>query len=88
MSEAHAKLRQMTIESTATVLSERIDALASALQAAGVSPEQSASLLASAAAASIHALTLDALLEQQSKPAVAPTAATTSFDSVFVPLAA
>jgi hypothetical protein len=90
MSEAHAKLRQMTIESTATVLSERIDALAAALQAAGVSPEQSASLLASAAAATMHALTLDALLEERSKPAVASkrAAAATSFGAALVPLAA
>jgi hypothetical protein len=90
MSEAHAKLRQMTIESTALVLSERLDALAAALQAARVSPEQSASLLASAAAATMHALTLDALLEKQSRPAAAPDrrAAATSFGTALVPLAA
>jgi hypothetical protein len=89
MSEAHAKLRRMTIESTALVLSERLDALAAALQDAGVSPEQSASLLASAAAATMHALTLDALLEKRSTPAAAPErTVATSLGAVRVPLAA
>jgi len=46
-------------------LTERIDALAAALRAAGVSPERSSSLLASAASATMHALTLDALLEEE-----------------------
>jgi hypothetical protein len=87
MSEAHAKLRRMTIESTALVLSERLDALAAALQDAGVSPEQSASLLASAAAATMHALTLDALLEKRSAAAPERTVAT-SLGAVRVPLAA
>ncbi len=55
----------MAVESTAVVLTERLDALASALRDAGVSQEQAASLLASAAAATMHALTLDALLDEQ-----------------------
>jgi hypothetical protein len=53
----------MAVESTAIVLAERIDALAAALRAAGVSEARSSSLLASAASATMHALTLDALLE-------------------------
>jgi hypothetical protein len=66
----------MAIESTATTLTERIDALAAALRAAGVSQEQAASLLASAATASMHALMLDAVLEDQLKAAPAqPVAA-------------
>jgi hypothetical protein len=55
----------MAAESTAVALTERIDALAAALRAAGVSQEQSSSLLASAAAATMHAVMLDALLEEQ-----------------------
>jgi hypothetical protein len=55
----------MAVESTAVALTERIDALAAALRAAGVSQEQSATLLASAASATMHALMLDALLEEQ-----------------------
>ncbi|MGZ8717144.1 MAG: hypothetical protein ACXWYO_08550 [Gaiellaceae bacterium] len=62
----------MAFESTAIVLTERIDALAAALRAAGVSPEQSSSLLASAASATMHALTLDALLEEQPKAVSQP----------------
>ena len=62
----------MAVESTAIVLTERIDALAAALRAAGVSQEQSSSLLASAASATMHALTLHALLEEQPQAAAAP----------------
>jgi hypothetical protein len=62
----------MAAESTAIALTERIDALAAALRAAGVSQEQSASLLASAAAATMHAVMLDALLEEQAWVAVQP----------------
>jgi non-ribosomal peptide synthetase component F len=63
----------MPLESTALVLTDRLDALAAALRAAGVSPEQSAALLASAATATMHAVTLDALHEGQPEPA-APAA--------------
>jgi hypothetical protein len=52
-------------ESTAVVLTERIDALAAALRAAGVSPEHSSNLLSAAATATMHAVTLDALLDEQ-----------------------
>jgi len=58
------------VESTAIVLAERIDALAAALRAAGVSEARSSSLLASAASATMHALTLDALLERSAPSAV------------------
>jgi hypothetical protein len=61
----------MAVESTAVALTERIDALAAALRAAGVSQEQSTSLLASAASATMHALTLDALLDEQAPAAAA-----------------
>jgi hypothetical protein len=66
----------MAVESTAITLTERMDALAAALRAAGVSPERSSMLLASAATATMHALTLDALLERPPKAAfpVRPTA--------------
>jgi len=71
----------MAVESTAIVLTERIDALAAALRAAGVSQERSSSLLASAASATMHALTLYALLDEQpradaaSEPVDAPVLA-------------
>jgi hypothetical protein len=55
----------MAVESTAIVLTDRLDALAAALRAAGVSAEQSSTLLASAASATMHALTLDALLDER-----------------------
>jgi hypothetical protein len=55
----------MAVEPTAIALTGRIDALAAALRAAGVSQEQSSSLLASAAAATMQALMLDALLEDR-----------------------
>ena len=55
----------MAAESTALVLTERVDALAAALRAAGVQPERACVLLAAAATATMHAVTLDALLERQ-----------------------
>jgi hypothetical protein len=63
----------MAYESHAVALTDRMSALADALRAAGVPAEQSTSLLASAAHATMQALTLDALLEDQS--AVPPTVA-------------
>ena len=53
----------MRPESTALNVTDRIDALAAALRAAGVAPEQASRLLASAATAAMHAVTLDALLD-------------------------
>ncbi len=61
----------MAVESTAVALTDRIDALAAALRLAGVSQEQSSSLLASASAAAMQALMLDALLDDRSPPAAA-----------------
>jgi hypothetical protein len=62
----------MRPESTALNVSERIDALAAELRSAGVAPELSSRLLASAAAAAMHAVTLDAILsEPQLGPSVA-----------------
>jgi hypothetical protein len=74
MSEPRAKLERMSVESTAVTLTERIDALAAALRDAGVPQEQAASLLASAAAASMHALMLDAVLDDLVTPAPAEAA--------------
>jgi len=54
----------MAVDSTSRNVTERLDALAAALRAAGVSPERSAALLASAATAAMHAVVLDALLEE------------------------
>jgi hypothetical protein len=77
MSDGHAKLQRMAVESTALALTGRIDALAAALRAAGVSQEQASSLLASAAAATMQALMLDALLEERppATPRLEPVAA-------------
>jgi hypothetical protein len=62
----------MRPESTALNVTDRIDALAAALRAAGVSPEQASGLLSSAATAAMHAVTLDALLDRA--PATPPDA--------------
>jgi hypothetical protein len=59
----------MASDSTARNLADRVDALASALRDAGVSPEQSAALLAAAARATMSAVVLDALLEERPRPA-------------------
>ena len=67
----------MPAESTAVVLTERIDALAAALRDAGVSPERSSALLATAAAATMHAVTLDTLLEKAPQPRAAAEPAVT-----------
>jgi len=66
----------MRPESTAFHVTERVDALAEALRAAGVSPERSAGLLASAATAAMHAVMLDAILEE-SVPVPRPAAEVT-----------
>jgi hypothetical protein len=54
----------MALDSTSRNVTERLDALGAALRAAGVSPERSAGLLASAATAAMNAVMLDALLEE------------------------
>jgi hypothetical protein len=89
MSGARAKLQRMALESTAITLTERVDALAAALRAAGVPQEQAASLLASAATASMHALMLDAVLDDVARPVPAElTAAPAERTDVRVRLAA
>lgn len=54
----------MAAESTARNVAQRVDALAEALRAAGVSPDQSAGLLAAAATAAMNAVMLDAVLDE------------------------
>jgi L-aminopeptidase/D-esterase-like protein len=53
-------------------LTDRIDALAEALRAAGVSDDRIATILGSAAAATMQALVLDAVLEANAAPAPTP----------------
>jgi hypothetical protein len=53
---------------SAHTLADRIDALADALGVAGVAPDRIATILASAAAATMNALLLDAVLEQNRHP--------------------
>ena len=48
---------------SAESLTERIDALAAALRAAGVAPDRIASILGTAATATMHALVLEALAD-------------------------
>jgi hypothetical protein len=70
MSEAGAKLCAMPVDSTAVLLGDKVEALAAALHNAGVSPERAAALLGSASAATMHALTLVALLSPPTPVAV------------------
>jgi hypothetical protein len=76
----------MAAASTARNLTDRVDALAAALRAAGVPPERSAGLLAAAAEATMHAVMLDALLEEEHAPL--PTATAERADRPAVSLAA
>ena len=50
-------------------LTAKMDALADALRAAGVGPERVARILGSAAEATMHALVLDAVLDEQAPAA-------------------
>jgi len=59
----------MAHDSTARNLADRVDALAAALRDAGVSPDQSAGLLAAAARATMNAVLLDAVLEEHASAA-------------------
>ncbi len=59
------------MDDTAELLADRVQALALALQDAGVSQERAAALLGSASAATMHALTLVALRHPPA-PAEAP----------------
>jgi hypothetical protein len=65
----------MPSESTARAPTDRLDALASALRDAGVAPERSAQLLSAAAAATMHAVTLEALREKDAEPVAKAAAA-------------
>ena len=62
----------------AETLTDRIDALADALRAAGVAPDRIATVLGSAATATMHALVLEAVLEgnavSQPQPVETPVA--------------
>jgi hypothetical protein len=49
---------------TAESFTQRMDALAEALRTAGVGPDRMATILGSAATATMHALMLDAVLEE------------------------
>jgi hypothetical protein len=53
---------------SADTLTERIDALAEALRVAGVPADRIARILGSAAEATMHALVLDAVLEENARP--------------------
>jgi len=55
-------------QSTARNLTDCVDALAAALRDAGVSPEDSAGLLSAAARATMHAVMLEALLDDVAVP--------------------
>ncbi len=67
--------RAVSAESTARNLTDCVDALAAALRDAGVSPEDSAGLLAAAARATMHAVMLEALLDDVAASPPAGTAA-------------
>jgi hypothetical protein len=77
----------MALDSTSRNVTERLDALAAALRAAGVSPERSAGLLASAATAAMNAVLLDALLEENHTTAASPARENTPGDQP-IPVAA
>jgi hypothetical protein len=62
----------VTADSTARNLTDCVDALAAALRDAGVSPEDSAGLLAAAATATMHAVMLEALLDDVAAAPAAP----------------
>jgi hypothetical protein len=61
----------VSVDATAALLGDRLEALAAALRNAGVAPERAASLLGAASAAATHAVTLVALLDGPAPP-VAP----------------
>jgi hypothetical protein len=77
----------MAADRTARNVAQRVDALAAALRAAGVSPEHSAGLLASAATAAMNAVMLDALLEEN-QVAPAPVAEAAVLEQQPIRLAA
>jgi len=78
----------MATDRTARNVAQRVDALAAALRAAGVSPERSAGLLASAATAAMNAVMLDALLEEGQVVAAAHVAEAPALEQQPIRLAA
>jgi hypothetical protein len=56
------------MSSAAERFTERMDALAGALREAGVDDERVVGLLGAAAEATMHAITLDALLDEHTSP--------------------
>jgi hypothetical protein len=78
----------MLAATTARNVAERVDALAAALRSAGVSPERSAGLLASAATAAMNAVMLDAVLEECQVAAPAPVAEPRALEPQTIRLAA
>jgi hypothetical protein len=62
------------LQSRADALAARVQALAAALHASGVSDETSERLLAQASAAALQALTLELLLERREPPSSGPVA--------------
>ena len=60
------------LQSRADALAARIEALAAALRASGVSDDTAGRLLSQASAAALQALTLELLLEQAQPPLAAP----------------
>ena len=57
---------------SADTLTDRIDALAAALRSAGVGEDRIATILGSAAAATMQALVLDAVVEANAAPTTKP----------------
>ena len=57
---------------SAETLTDRMDALADALRAAGVAPDRIATILGSAATATVQALLLDAVVEANAAPKQQP----------------
>jgi hypothetical protein len=70
---------------SAASLTEKMDALGDALRAAGVDPERIAKILGSAAEAAMHALVLDAVLDEQSATAALARAAVDGDDAPVAP---
>lgn len=60
-----------SLQSRADALAARVEALATALHASGVPEETSTRLLTHASAAALHALVVEALLEQAERPVAA-----------------
>jgi hypothetical protein len=73
---------------TAGSLADRIDALAAALRAADVPPDRVAAILGSAAAATMHALVLGAVLDENRLAVRPPTAPEETADAEPAPLRA